>query len=690
MHNRLTTPQRIGSSDTSCRCTVAANAPPILATGIRATFGLLMAIVIAGYPADAPAQLPVIQLRALSQSFFAAGEQADVSIAEAVNDGGAAELLFSQPGITAQLKAPPENFAANDAAATKSPEKACFQLSVAADTPPGRYEARVLGEFGISNPRSIVVGAAVRQTDTVGHSVQAATPIEQQVIYAGQTTARMIDCYALPVSAGQSIEVRLIGQAVDSRIIGVISVLDAHGKTMASAMGSNRTDASLVATADRNETLTIAVHDALFRGGASYPYGLLVSAPNTDSTRVSLSADRLPSAISANLEAAPFRAEDDSLVALEVPGMVEARFDSADDHDGYLCELKKDQPIEISVYSARLGQPSDPRIVVDQAVEDDSGQRRWRQVATADDSQDISDGLLHLGTKDPVLHYQPPADGLYRISVSDLDTGRSLGAVQRYVLAVQPPRQDWQLLAYPVYPEKTLQSAMPAGVCLRRGGTETIRVFVVRDGMQQPIQITVGGLPEGVSCQSGWIASGQNHTDLTLSAAEDVAEHDFDLDVMGQVEGQDASAARHAKYASLIWEKDDQNPTPRTKLVDRLTIATSAGEAAPLSLSPVKTDAVSVAVDSQVTIPMKIVRREGGQGRSIVLRPQHLPPGCTAADLTIAADQTEAEWSITVTANAKPGTYSFWGQGEAKVKLSSMKQELTAYVPTPLITLGVN
>ena len=44
--------------------------------------------------------------------------------------------------------------------------------------------------------------------------------------------------------------------------------------------------------------------------------------------------------------------------------------------------------------------------------------------------------------------------------------------------------------------------------------------------------------------------------------------------------------------------------------------------------------------------------------------------------LTIPADKSEAQWNVDVSGNAKPGTYTFWGQGETKVKLAVNPQAL--------------
>ena len=77
-------------------------------------------------------------------------------------------LLFSQPGIKAELIVPPEPPAPDpkkppapaQKPATKagSPESTNFKVTIAADTAPGIYDVRLINKWGVSNPRAFVVG----------------------------------------------------------------------------------------------------------------------------------------------------------------------------------------------------------------------------------------------------------------------------------------------------------------------------------------------------------------------------------------------------------------------------------------------------------------------------------------------------------------------------------------------------
>src|SRR5207237_9218388 len=70
-------------------------------------------------------------------------------------------LLFDRPGLTAELVKPGK-----------------FKISVAADVPEGTYDVRLVGRFGVSNPRLFAVTrdlADVPETEPNNTAAQAQT-----------------------------------------------------------------------------------------------------------------------------------------------------------------------------------------------------------------------------------------------------------------------------------------------------------------------------------------------------------------------------------------------------------------------------------------------------------------------------------------------------------------------------------
>ena len=220
----------------------------------------------------------------------------------------------------------------------------------------------------------------------------------------------------------------------------------------------------------------------------------------------------------------------------------------------------------------------------------------------------------------------------------------------------------------------------------------TIRVFAIRNQMTDPIEVKIPDLPPGLSCRPAWIASNQNQTDLIITAAADATGQWSTVQVQGTaIDGtvdqdepdRNASAPskpvpsiRNAKAATVVWEKDGSRPTAHTRLTDNLAIASSDLDVCPVTIDPASAAPITTAKGTKPKVLVKIQRREGSKD-AIVLRAKNLPPGVKAGDLTIAADKSEAEWTIDVTGNTQPGTYTFWGQGETKVKFAVNPQSLT-------------
>lgn len=614
-------------------------------------------------------QLPTTTLRSLSQAFFAPGQQYEVTVRDGASTEELDTLMFSHPGFAVErLQDPPQPFAEQ-----ATPRYGSFRVTVAEDVPEGRYQARVGGRFGISNPRSILVRKDLVVLPEVGHAPQSATPLQLGHLHAYSATPRARDYYAAEVRAGQRYSVRLLGDVVDSQILGALAVLDSQGKTLVSTIGSDRQDAQLEFVAEQDGGVTIVVHDALFRGGPAFTYGLEMVTGGFGN-RPAFSS-QLVESISVPTAETSVVQEDAVPIALEIPAAIEAQFDQPRDQDVYLLQLAKGQAIRCEVVSDRIGQATDVRMVIDRMTGDADGRPTWQQLALSDDSPNVNDGVVHLVSRDPVLEFTAPEEGAYRIVLSDLDTGQSLGASQSYALYVSEPRREVQLLAYLLYPHKDVNAWRPMGSCLARGDSAVIRVFAIRSGNNAPIKVGFAELPDGLTCPPAWIAANQNHTDLVVSATDQVGSHLIHSKISGEYSIGEEQRTCLARFASLIWEKDAFRTQPLVRLVDDLVLQTCDKDVVPISVQVGVTEPIETEKGQQVKVPVRLQRREGGN-TPVVLRAKNLPPGVKAGELTIAADASEAEWTVEITAGAPSGSYTFWAEGETKVKFAVNPQML--------------
>lgn len=132
----------------------------------------LLAVLLAS-ALVASAQLPQPKLHTVFPPGAKSGSTVDVAATGAEMDE--AQLRFNHPGITAKALA-----AANQ-----------FTITVASDVPPGTYEARVLGRFGLSNPRAFAVGTFAEVLEKSGNgTAETAQEVALNPSSTGGPTAR--------------------------------------------------------------------------------------------------------------------------------------------------------------------------------------------------------------------------------------------------------------------------------------------------------------------------------------------------------------------------------------------------------------------------------------------------------------------------------------------------------------------
>ncbi|MEO1528220.1 MAG: hypothetical protein AAFX06_22590 [Planctomycetota bacterium] len=624
----------------------------------------------------AVAQLPVIQLHALSRSVFQPGEEADIHLLGASIEE-VAELRISHPGISAELV----TGAALPFDDVPVPKFGYFRLRVAEDVPPGRYEVRAVGRFGLSNPRSILIGARAEFVTAISHDKTSAALCQFGVLYHRHASPQRSDVYWANVNPGQVIRVALMSKVVDSRLRGSVTVSDESGRVIDSAVGDASGDVfRSISIPQGVSRIAIAVEDLLYRGGPQYGYVLGLSREDQQDEFGTLIEPQDARCVSARFGNAQPMAESTDPIRITIPTVIDSEFDSATDKDQYLCSLDKGQTLTLACYSDRLGEPTDTRIVVHRSITDGQGNVSWQRVAAGDDCQAVSDTAVNLNSRDTELTWTAPEQGDYRITVSDQDTGEFLSKRQRYVLSIDQPKRDPILFAYHLYPHRDINTTRPSGVHVPRGGSAVVRVFALRRGYSGPIEVSLKSLPTGLTCVPGTITPDRSQTDLIVHSAADTPAVIQAVEVIGKInlgDGTDeANTNVIAVPVSVLWERNGQQPKIRTRVMDQLWLHATDQDTLPVALGPSSDQPVEVVKGNKVKVAMKVARTDGTKN-NVIFRARNLPAGVKAGDLTVGGDKTDAEWTIDVTAGTKAGTYRFWSQAETKVKFAVNPQALT-------------
>lgn len=242
----------------------------------RMAFGGWIALAGAG---AALAQLPVTELKSIFPPGGKQGTTLDVQIT-GVDLDGPTTLVFSHPGITAAPKMEPPT----PLVKTPRPLDNQYAITIAADTPPGIYEARAVGRFGASNPRAFVVGSLDDVRDN-GANRSPSTPQEVAVgsVVNGTTEGDSIDFYKLNLKQGQRVIIDCWARRIDSRMDSTLVLLNEQGQELARDRDTEGRDALLDFTAPADGAYLVGVYDFLYRGGSEYFYRVRAhSGPHVD------------------------------------------------------------------------------------------------------------------------------------------------------------------------------------------------------------------------------------------------------------------------------------------------------------------------------------------------------------------------------------------------------------------------
>ena len=240
---------------------------------LRRVATLLLVSTAAAAQQQAAPTVPQPKIYALFPSGGKAGTVVDVRISSGTDLDGVQKLLFSHPGITAKplTEEPGRIYPQGRATDGK------FKVSVAADVPPGIYEVRAAGYFGVTNARRFAVGSRdeVMEKEPNNDAATAQEPPLGSVI-TGTCEAQNYDFYKVAAKKGQRYLAEVQALRLDSRAQVVLTLLDAGGRELRRIAGTRSRDALLDFTADVDGPYFVRVHDLLYRGGDEYHYRLSI------------------------------------------------------------------------------------------------------------------------------------------------------------------------------------------------------------------------------------------------------------------------------------------------------------------------------------------------------------------------------------------------------------------------------
>lgn len=468
------------------------------------------------------------------------GQKVEVSVDKTLGTQPVS-VWTSQPGLKIEIPEKP----------AKGKEKQ-FTVEITAEAKPGLYWLRFHNAEGASEIRPFLVGTLPEVTGAEpNEDLEHAQKIEQPAVTVNGVLAKAgdVDIYQVKLKQGQTLVAsQVANEQLGSPMDGVLQLLNHRGTVLKQMDDTLWFDPRIVYTAPEEGTYYIRTFafpadpnsTIRFAGAASYIYRLtLTTGPFVDhslplawhpstaqpvtldgwnlsdklktlmpavsdlSQDALLSAPELGNNLTIPLSTTPVVLESKETQSeagqqLTLPATVTGKVAAAQEIDVYRFTAKKGEKLTFKVDSHKLGYPLDPYIKLFDA--------KGKLLKEIDDPR--------RNFYDAALDYTIPADGEYRLQVTDRFEHGGFRYV--YLLSILPTEADFSLQA--ANEQYTLTA-----------GDKPLEIDVTID-RQSPrfsddIEVSIAGLPEGVNCKpvvSQVKDKGGKSVKLKLEAKKDV------------------------------------------------------------------------------------------------------------------------------------------------------------------------
>lgn len=351
---------------------------------------------------------------------------------------------------------------------------------------------------------------------------------------------------------------------------------------------------------------------------------------------------------------------------ITLPCEVVGQFNPRGDQDWFQFDAHKGDAWTIEVFSQRLGLSTDPYLLV-QRVNHPSGKpEEMVDVAEADDpppegQQDRQTLFLNMEFDDPLVRFVAPEDGAYRVMVRDL-YGESRGSPEYvYRLAIHRPAPDFRVLVLqePPHHSDNAERMELWSAVVHKGRSTAVKVLAQReDGFAGNIDLSVEGLPDGVTCPGATIGPGADFATLVFTASDKMAAWNGSLRVVAKARIGDRDVVREARTATNVWPVQQlSQEAGQFRLASPLALAASSNSMPSLKVDLGDGKPLGTAPGANLKIPVKLVRGDKSKGR-LKCRLSGTCRGMNVSELDIAADANEGMLQVNFNNQVLPGKYT--------------------------------
>lgn len=397
-----------------------------------------------------------------------------------------------------------------------------WHITIAKDAPPGPCLIRFHNNAdGSSPPRIFEIGTLPEYTEqepndsfkqSASASPQAAPAIPTPPLTLNGLLAKEGDADVFPIRVrkGVPLTFELHGYGLGSSMDPAMRLLDERGIELAASHDGHNLDPLIRFTPTSDTTLHIQVHafvhppqaNIAFKGSQNHIYRLHI----TESEKSSIPKDAPPPPASSAPPSSPGPAHS-------APFTITATLSTPGQESTHSLTAKKGDDLQITVRAKAIRSLLEAVL----RIEDTTG----KVLQTIDDGSRIGEAGS-FSVLDPALRWKVPADGNYRIVVSD--RFQSGGPHHHYELSVRP----WR-------PTVTATLAEHAFL-LQPGKTADLKLAITIDGPfpeKEKLRARAIGLPAGITCAEAELPAKSGELKLTLKAAADApaAQAPFSIEI---------------------------------------------------------------------------------------------------------------------------------------------------------------
>jgi len=441
------------------------------------------------------------------------------------------------------------------------PRETLARLTIPADIYPGIVRWQAANANGATASGRFVVSDGPELIE-IGDRQQAQLLTALPVTISGYIKKiEEVDRFRFIAEKSGPVTCSIVARKIGSPLNAALEIHGSTGQKISGAVDTAGNDVAVTFAAQAKQSYTVSVYDIDFRGNRSFVYRLSIAAAprvvaaipaagqrgknqsvefvgygistgaaklETVTRTISFPADKSIKSFSYRLETPHGTAPAFSMLLSDLPESVETAGSSQDltvpaavtgvvnerfGDDVYQVVGKKGDQWNINLVAEKIASPLDVTL----AILGTDG----KELARSDDIP---------GSTDAALQFSVPADGEYKIGVTDI-SGQSGNLAAVYRLTIEPAQPDFKL---------TVQELLNAPL----GGKVKLPIKATRlGGFNEPISISLTNLPPGVIVPDALtIPAGSSALSVELDVPTDSAATASLVTVVGQakIEGQNS------------------------------------------------------------------------------------------------------------------------------------------------------